>query len=104
MSKNCELCGKPLDEWPAKKAPVMSGEQRMTAWITGLIAAGLVCMGDIGYKACIRDKDLDQARLPIEIAARAAADEAQRVKAESAKAEVQLREESRRAIYKACLA
>ncbi len=121
MSKSCELCGKPMDQWPTPP-PVMSGEQRMNAWITGLVALGFVCLSGVAYKACARDKDLDQARLPIEVEARRAEaqvrtatdrsyNEAQKAKADAERAaaeaktaEAQSREASRREIYKACLA
>lgn len=54
MSKPCELCGRPLGEWPEAKRPVMNGEQRMTAWITAIVAACLAGLSGIAYKGCER--------------------------------------------------
>ena len=47
MAKTCELCGRPLGEWPGTK---MTGEQRMYLWgtlglVAGIVASGLTCSG-----------------------------------------------------------
>jgi len=47
MSKECDLCGRPLGEWPETR---MKGEQRMYAWIAFSLALILIMgIGTCGW-------------------------------------------------------
>lgn len=62
MGKACELCGKPLDLFPNQREPVMSGEQRMTAWIIGTLSAVAITAMTLGYRSCQGDKIVETQR------------------------------------------
>lgn len=79
---NCSLCGKSLDP-----APLMSGEQRLKAWLAAIGAVGVVCMGSLGLKACERSMDVERERIPVDA----------RAKAESARAEADVKAAEARA-------
>lgn len=70
MSKDCELCGKPLKEWPDPRLR-MDGSQKMAAWLGCVAMVSFVGLVVVLQRGCTESNRQDALRMQAEAAAQA---------------------------------